>query len=297
MLRLVQAPDWLGAVSLLWLACVAGKRTRLQPVLSDIDMQLSRRAAQLGQRCPALNWVSVAASLGADEDVGAPCYLAGGLAGTLFSWSLVSAQLGISRELRACLRGVGNLGLDMVMVWVLTCLIESTIKLFVRRARPSLRTKASLPGDIYSFPSGHTMRAFYYYLPFLFHSRYVHALCGQLSSKLAPVALLCALLTGFSRVARLRHWPSDVLAGSAIGCAFGWSFETAAQETRLQAFFGALVWATLVAVAQYSASVRRSFNFGTSTHSAEWTLFVVVSWACFWLYTDVSVQGSVTGIK
>ena len=254
------------------------------------DAYLSRHAAALGNRNPLLIIASVGASLGADEDVGLPLYATAGLVGTIFSWSLVRNILGIDSVWGSGFRDIGNVGLDMIMLWVLTCAIESSLKLIFRRPRPTLRTKASLPGDIFSFPSGHTMRGFYYYVPYLFTSRYVEkALGASPPIGFLPLALLAALLTGFSRIARLRHWPTDVLAGGLIGCLLGFYFERCvSQQTRLYVFGMGMLWAMFVTVAQYSPVARREFC--TTKPSTEWTLFVFLAAMCFWLYTDDSVQ-------
>lgn len=62
--------------------------------------------------------------------------------------------------------------------------------------------------DKFSFPSGHTMAAF--------------LLCGLMLHFLGPVALplyLWATAVGFSRVLLGVHFPSDILAGAALGSA------------------------------------------------------------------------------
>jgi len=62
-----------------------------------------------------------------------------------------------------------------------------------------------------SFPSGHTVTAFAFVVPWL-------ALAGW---RALPVVILAAL-AGFSRIAVGAHWPVDVLAGALIGLAGGW---------------------------------------------------------------------------
>ena len=270
-----------------------------------LDELLSDKVNKLGDKIPVLLTASLIASFGADEDIAIPLYLFAGIVGTFFSWSLVATHLTVDESCRNCLRATGNLGLDMVMVWVLTCAIESTLKLLFQRPRPRPRTKAVLPGDIYSFPSGHSMRGAFYYLPYLSRSRFVQAATTAVSSALltssSPAVLplnssalplpLCSLavagavLTGFSRVAHLRHWPSDVLMGGVLGYVLGLWFEALPQAARMQAFSAAVLWAVAVAVLQYWSGVRRVFST-----SGEWSLFVVVVVLCHWLYLDDSVQ-------
>ena len=194
------------------------------------------------------------------------------------------------------MRGIANLGLDMVLIWALTSMTESTLKLIVRRARPMPRTKAALPGDTFSFPSGHTMRGFYYYVPYLFGSRFVAAAFGEpfafLPTWALPLALTAAALTGFSRVARLRHWPTDCLAGGLLGAVGGYFFEAASQAgVRVPVFRVSVAWALGIAALQHCAAARRVF--GTTVADESWTLFAVLAGACLWLYEDPSVQGGI----
>jgi len=256
---------------------------------NPFDQRLSAFSNKLGVDHPFLLTASIVASLGADEDVAIPLYLAFGLLGTLVSWSLVSNHLELSSSLRNNTRNLGNCGLDMIMVWVVTCAVESSIKIIVRRARPMQRTKLVLPGDLFSFPSGHTMRGFYYYVPYLFTSRYARlVLHGAPSLTLAPIAIAAAGLTGFSRIARCRHWPTDVIVGGALGCVLGAYFEALEQQTRLWFISYAVYWAVCSALLQYIPAVRRLFE--AKEASGEWTLFVIIVVGCWVLYQDDSVQ-------
>jgi len=65
-----------------------------------------------------------------------------------------------------------------------------------------------IPGDAFSFPSGHTASAFLVGT----------VIIGQAPTLLAPVAAW-ALTVALSRVALGVHFPSDVLAGGAFGLA------------------------------------------------------------------------------
>ena len=64
----------------------------------------------------------------------------------------------------------------------------------------------------HSFPSGHTVSAFSFVVPWL-------ALLGW--RRAWPIVAL-AVLAGFSRIAVGAHWPGDVLAGALIGLLGGW---------------------------------------------------------------------------
>ncbi len=96
--------------------------------------------------------------------------------------------------------------------------ISSLMKRVFERARPD----AWLGHDVLrwegetSFPSGHTIGAF---------ALMVVILVGARSRALRIVAVLLAVSVAVARVLALRHWPSDVLAGWALGAAWaclGW---------------------------------------------------------------------------
>lgn len=63
----------------------------------------------------------------------------------------------------------------------------------------------------HSFPSGHTVSAFSFVVPWM-------ALLGW---RALPIVAIAAL-AGFSRVAVGAHWPVDVVAGAMIGLLGGW---------------------------------------------------------------------------
>jgi undecaprenyl-diphosphatase len=65
---------------------------------------------------------------------------------------------------------------------------------------------AMAPLDRYSFPSGHTLHAVSFTVLALHHV-----------PALAPVLVPFAVLVAFSRVVLGLHYPSDVIAGAAIG--------------------------------------------------------------------------------
>lgn len=89
------------------------------------------------------------------------------------------------------------------------------LKPLVARPRPFTENPAVTllihqPGD-FSFPSGHTGAAFA-----AASALYFGRDC------LWPLALVLAVLMGFSRLYLYVHFPSDVLAGALLGCAAGW---------------------------------------------------------------------------
>jgi undecaprenyl-diphosphatase len=89
-------------------------------------------------------------------------------------------------------------------------LIYWTLKRGTRRTRPCHRCEDIIayvrPADRFSFPSGHTLHAVSFAL-----------LLGAAWPALAPLLWFFAVLVGLSRVVLGVHYPSDVLAGAAIG--------------------------------------------------------------------------------
>lgn len=109
-------------------------------------------------------------------------------------------------------------------------LLNTTIKLIVRRRRPELQglpPLASTPTRL-SFPSAHTATAF----------------AGAISySRLGLPALPLRGLAGATALSRLYlglHYPSDVLAGAALGSAVAISCERAAAQAEHDAARAAL---------------------------------------------------------
>jgi undecaprenyl-diphosphatase len=90
------------------------------------------------------------------------------------------------------------------------------LKRIVRRKRPCAIAAHSwatlLPPDQFSFPSGHTITAFSFTVPF-----------ALTFPTLAPVLFACALCVAASRILLGMHFLSDVVAGAAIGTLLGYS--------------------------------------------------------------------------
>lgn len=84
-------------------------------------------------------------------------------------------------------------------VFGVTALVTSSLKLLVPRIRPG--------GGTHSFPSGHTSAAF----------AAATLIDSNSGDAFGVPAYGLAALTGYSRVEAKRHYPSDVLAGAAIG--------------------------------------------------------------------------------
>ena len=100
----------------------------------------------------------------------------------------------------------------MAIVSVVACLLYRYLKRWSRRPRPFRRYHDIIariaPLDEFSFPSGHTLHAVHF-------STVAIAYFPALVVVLVPFAILIAM----SRVVLGLHYPSDVLAATAIGLA------------------------------------------------------------------------------
>jgi undecaprenyl-diphosphatase len=100
--------------------------------------------------------------------------------------------------------------LHMVFVGAVCTASYKMIKRGMVRPRPYQRLSSIAPGapvlDTFSFPSGHTLHAVAFTL----------VACGYYPA-LAALLVPFTVLTAASRVVLGLHYPSDVLAGAAIG--------------------------------------------------------------------------------
>jgi undecaprenyl-diphosphatase len=107
-------------------------------------------------------------------------------------------------------RGAALPVLHMALVGMVCTLTYKALKRSTLRPRPyevmSVVTRGAAPLDAFSFPSGHTLHAVAFTLV-------ATAYFPWLAMLLVPFALLVAA----SRVILGLHYPSDVLAGAAIG--------------------------------------------------------------------------------
>lgn len=114
-------------------------------------------------------------------------------------------------------RGARKFGLTALAAFVLSGLAVQALKLLAGRPRPGAGLSAwdafhlSLTGGMNSFPSGHATTSF--------------ALAAVLSARFPRGAWQfygLAILVALGRVVGGSHFPSDVLAGAALGMLVGW---------------------------------------------------------------------------
>jgi undecaprenyl-diphosphatase len=113
-------------------------------------------------------------------------------------------------------RGAALAVLHMTLVGVVCTLTYKAVKRSTLRPRPyevlSVIARGAPPLDAFSFPSGHTLHAVAFTLV-------ATAYYPWLAVLLVPFTILVAA----SRVILGLHYPSDVLAGAAIGAAIAMS--------------------------------------------------------------------------
>jgi undecaprenyl-diphosphatase len=98
--------------------------------------------------------------------------------------------------------------------------VSDLIKVAVGRARPHLDPLVHLPASA-SFPSGHATTSFAGATGY-----------SRLEQRLAPAFVLLAAAIAFSRLYVGVHWPTDVIAGAALGAAVATSLPTLARLLR-----------------------------------------------------------------
>jgi undecaprenyl-diphosphatase len=110
-------------------------------------------------------------------------------------------------------RGNSREALLWVLLGVSTYLIQKILKIGIERPRPELWTSAIVL-DNFAFPSGHAIAAATFY-PLL--ARGVARRFPRRAKLAYAMAGAMTLYVGIGRLYLGVHWPSDVVAGWAIG--------------------------------------------------------------------------------
>lgn len=123
---------------------------------------------------------------------------------------------GLALRVRRWIRGA----ISMALAGITAGIVVHVLKYVVGRTRPELWLGPfhHVVGRSSSFPSGHTASAFAIATVIVMGSR---------SRAVRILAIATAVAVAASRVASLRHWPSDVAAAALFGSAAGWFFATA----------------------------------------------------------------------
>jgi hypothetical protein len=103
-------------------------------------------------------------------------------------------------------------------------LVSQGLKVAFARPRPELAPHGA-PVFTHSFPSGHAMMSAIVYLTIAALFARTQAM-PRVKAFMFMIAAAVAILVGVSRVYLGVHWPTDVLAGWAAGCAWalgGWT--------------------------------------------------------------------------
>lgn len=141
--------------------------------------------------------------------------------------------------------------------------VESWLKLIFRKQRPTYAKQSenfSVLGEWYTFPSGHAMRAFYVIF-YITRSHFVDLLSPYIWLPHARYFVPWALGVAWSRVAKGRHFPIDVICGSIIGAAVGYYIEDVCSPTRrmvlktIGGLYTALGWGILAFIPTFAGDV------------------------------------------
>jgi len=176
--------------------------------MSGHDHALGRRVYLTTQRSLVLRHVATAVTLSGDEAM----------------WLVLPVLLAVGH----CTTGLGpptSYGFCMELMGdvMMCCVIEMGLKFCVQRDRPAYARQSTfyiLPGEWWSFPSGHAMRGAYLAQRMTSSPVLRLALLGPwLAGSAVPMYImhLWGMLVAWSRVAKGRHSPLDVVAGLLCG--------------------------------------------------------------------------------
>eukprot|EP00419_Tripos_fusus_P026049 CAMPEP_0172715004 /NCGR_PEP_ID=MMETSP1074-20121228/67295_1 /TAXON_ID=2916 /ORGANISM="Ceratium fusus, Strain PA161109" /LENGTH=319 /DNA_ID=CAMNT_0013539535 /DNA_START=57 /DNA_END=1013 /DNA_ORIENTATION=- len=248
------------------------KKTSMLVMADKFDKACGKRIFVTIQRSP-LRHVAELLSLSGDEAV----------------WMVGPLLVGIGLLL-------GNLGPSpgsslMVELWgdVLMCsAVETGLKACLRRQRPEYAKQSSfctLPGEWWSCPSGHAMRSAFlarrfFCKPFIAYEDLGPAAASTFSAG----CFLWAFLVGWSRIAKGRHFPGDVLLGLLFGYILAW----------LAAYVGLPMWCCAKLVAGSVTGAEAAFMFARPDLRLEGFKFHLIAQTFWWLSQPLGLGLDIT---
>ena len=169
--------------------------------VASLDDEIMRFVA--AHRTPALTWLADAVQTAGDsrQVVGVLGFAAFAVVVALRAWRVGAAAVGA-----------------LVAAW----LAVDALKPVVQRPRPDAAL-AVLPLDGWAMPSGHAARLAAVSVAVLVAARWSASGDRRAAMALAGGVVVANVAVGVFMVYLGAHWPTDVLAGWALGAALGWA--------------------------------------------------------------------------
>lgn len=165
--------------------------------VASLDARVSAQVYEMHKRLPMVGRLAIGlCSLFGDEVLAFPVPLVAAV--------VARPLVGIMCEI------FGDMGL--------LSFVEQATKLVARRRRPAYANQSSfyvLPGEQFSLPSGHSLRAFYLAASLSLSASWQAAF----GTELRVAAWIFAAGTAVARVMKGRHYVGDVLVGALLGVA------------------------------------------------------------------------------
>lgn len=170
-------------------------------------------------------------------------------------WIAVPCIVGSCLTLTGTHPNLLNVVRDEVAFVVTGALLEDVLKLCVKRRRPDYAPQRayafSVPGEQFSFPSGHALRSGML-ITWITSSPHAHWILERAGvSPHRGMVCLWACIAAAGRAVLGKHYPSDCVAGLLIGCVLGqWTQHWLPAHIKLLSavLFSAVLFGTYTAV-------------------------------------------------